>query len=82
METQKLEQRIRSLGEAIRQQEDFYRSTNHFLHQVYRVNSLSDRILPSAKQVRAWQTRYPVYYVGRELRWIAYRAIVHNWSAR
>ena len=53
METQKLEQRIRSLGEAIRQQEDFYRSTNHFLHQVYRVNSLSDRILPSAKQVRA-----------------------------
>lgn len=53
METQQLEQRIRSLGEAIRQQEDFYRSTNHFLHQVYRVNSSSDHIPLSAKQVQA-----------------------------
>lgn len=56
MEVQDLEQRIRSLGEAIREQEDFYRSMSQFVRQAYQQESDSPKhSLSSAKSAQVLQ---------------------------
>ena len=49
MEVQELRQRIRSLGEAIREQEDFYRSVSQFVQQAYQEGNSAHHSLSSAK---------------------------------
>ena len=47
MEIQDLEQRIRSLAEGLREQEDFYRSMRQLMHQAHQNGSLCNQSLPS-----------------------------------